>query len=327
MMKRNLWANGPAVGAIGLGCMNFGGLYGPATEAEAFATLACAVDRGIDHFDIADVYGEGLCETLVGRFLRDSGARATLASKAGITRRRERPFDNSPEYLRACLEASLRRLGIDHIDLYYIHRREASRPIEDVIDTMARFKAEGKIGGIGLSEVSPATLERACAVHPIAAVQSEYSLWTRLPELGMVQACARVGASLVAFSPLGRGMLTDTPPDPGDFHDRDFRRTNPRFLEPYYSHNMRHIRRFISHAHAQGHSAGMLALAWLLARGPHIIPIPGTRSAAHLQELAAAAEIKLGPDDMAAIEAILPVGFAHGDRYDAVQAVSPESYC
>jgi aryl-alcohol dehydrogenase-like predicted oxidoreductase len=327
MKKRNLWAGGPSVGAIGLGCMNFGGLYGPATETESLATLARAVDLGIDHFDIADIYGAGYSETLVGRFLRDSGARVSIATKAGVTRKRDRPFDNSPEYLRSCLEASLRRLGVDHIDLYYVHRREAARPIEDVIDTMARFKAEGKIGAIGLSEVSPATLERACAVHPVAAVQAEYSLWTRLPELGMVQACARAGASLVAFSPLGRGALTDTPPDPADFHDADFRRTNPRFLEPNYSYNLRRIRPFIAHAARMGHSAGQLALAWLLARGPHVIPIPGTRSAAHLGELAAADGIVLGPEDIEAIEALLPVGFAHGERYDAVQAISPEGYC
>lgn len=170
MKKRNLWADGPAVGAIGLGCMNFGGLYGAATEAEAFATLACAVDRGIDHFDIADVYGEGLCETLVGRFLRYSGACIILVSKVGITRRNDQLFDNSPEYLRACFEGLLCRFGVEHINFYYIYWCEVVRPIEDVIDTMACFKVEGKIGGIGLSEVLFAMLERACAVHFIVVV-------------------------------------------------------------------------------------------------------------------------------------------------------------
>jgi len=327
MLKRNLWAGGPSVGAIGLGCMNFGGLYGPTTEAESLATLSRAVELGVDHLDTADVYGDGLSETLIGTFLRTTGAKVTLATKAGITRRREKPFDNAPDYLRTCLEGSLRRLGVDHIDLYYIHRREAARPIEEVIDTMAGFVAEGKIGAIGLSEVSPATLERAQAVHPIAAVQAEYSLWTRLPDLGMVQACARAGASLVAFSPLGRGMLTDTPPDPSALHAGDFRRNAPRFQEPNFSHNMRHVQRFIDHAHAQGLAASTLALAWVLARGPHVIPIPGTRSAAHLAECARAADVALTPDQMAAIEAILPVGFAHGDRYNAAQGAGPESYC
>lgn len=327
MKKRNLWADGPSVGAIGLGCMNFGGMYGPATEDQSLATLARAVDLGVDHLDTADVYGDGLSETLIGQFLKTTGAQVSIATKAGITRKRDKPFDNSPEYLRTSLEGSLRRLGVDHVDLYYIHRRDAARPIEDVIDTMARFVAEGKIGAIGLSEVSPATLERAHAIHPIAAVQAEYSIWTRLPELGMVQACARIGASLVAFSPLGRGMLTDTPPDPTTFHEGDFRRANPRFLEPNFSHNLARVRRFIDYAHGEGLRASTLALAWVLARGPHVIPIPGTRSAAHLAEDAKAAELDLTPDQIARIEEILPVGFAHGDRYNAVQGAGPESYC
>lgn len=326
-MKRELGAGGPRVGAIGLGCMNFGGLYGPATESESLATLARAVELGVDHLDTADVYGEGLSETLIGKFLRQSNPKVTIASKVGITRQKEKPFDNSPEYLRSSIEASLRRLGVDHIHLYYIHRREAARPIEDVIDTMARLKDEGKIGAIGLSEVSPATLERAQAVHPIAAVQAEYSLWTRLPDLGMVQACARTGVALVAFSPLGRGILTDKPLDPGAFHEGDYRRNNPRFQEPNFSHNMRYVQRFIGYAHAHGTRASTLALAWLLARGPHVIPIPGTRSATHLAECAAAAELHLTPGQLDEIESILPVGFAHGERYNAVQAAGPESYC
>jgi aryl-alcohol dehydrogenase-like predicted oxidoreductase len=327
MKKRNLWADGPSVGAIGLGCMNFGGMYGPATEDQSLATLARAVDLGVDHLDTADVYGDGLSETLIGQFLKTTDAQVSIATKAGITRKRDKPFDNSPEYLRTSLEGSLRRLGVDHVDLYYIHRRDAARPIEDVIDTMARFVAEGKIGAIGLSEVSPATLERAHAIHPIAAVQAEYSIWTRLPELGMVQACERIGASLVAFSPLGRGMLTDTPPDPTTFHEGDFRRANPRFLEPNFSHNLARVRRFIDYAHGEDLRASTLALAWVLARGPHVIPIPGTRSAAHLAEDAKAAELDLTPDQIARIEEILPVGFAHGDRYNAVQGAGPESYC
>lgn len=327
MKKRTLWAGGPEVGAIGLGCMNFGGMYGAATEAQSLATLSHAVDLGVDHFDTADVYGDGLSETLIGKFLKSTNAKVTLATKVGITRNPEKPFDNSPEHLRTSLEQSLRRLGVDHIALYYIHRREAARPVEDVIETMSRFVAEGKIGAIGLSEVSPATLERAHAVHPIAAVQSEYSIWTRLPDLGMIQACARLGASLVAFSPLGRGMLTDTPPVPKNFHDGDFRLRNPRFMEPNFSHNMRQVQAFIDYAHTQGLRTSTLALAWVLARGQHIIPIPGTRSAEHLAEDAKAADIVLTPEQMARIEEILPVGFAHGERYNAVQGAGPENYC
>ena len=326
MITRKLGAQGPSVGAIGLGCMNFGGLYGPTTEADSLATLARAVDLGVDHFDTADVYGEGLSETLIGAFLRQTGARVAIASKAGITRQKEKPFDNAPDYLRRCLEGSLRRLGVEHIDLYYIHRREAARPIEEVMDTLARFVAEGKIGAIGLSEVSPATLERARAVHPVAAVQSEYSLWTRLPELGLLQACARGGTALVAFSPLGRGMLTNAPPDPGGFHDGDFRRNNPRFQEPNYSFNLRYVKAFQEYARAQGVSTSALALAWLMDRGPHVIPIPGTRRADHLAECAAA-DLVLDDAQREAVEAILPVGFAHGDRYPASPAGGPENFC
>lgn len=236
-------------------------------------------------------------------------------------------FDNGPEHLRTALEKSLRDLGVDHVDLYYIHRREEDRPIEDVVETLVRFKDEGKIGGIGFSEISPASLRRAHAVHPVMAVQSEYSPWVRTPDLGMIQTCKDLGVAFVPFSPLGRGVFTDPAPDPATFEKTDFRILNPRFLEPNYSFNLKAIQPFRDFAAARGLTTAQLALAWSLHRGPHLIPIPGTRSAAHLEEIAGAAEVVLSGDDLAEIERILPVGFAHGDRYSAVQLAGAERYC
>lgn len=326
MQKRKLGRDGPFVGAIGLGCMSFGGFYGPADQAESHRTLARAWELGIDHLDTADVYGVGVSEETIGAFLRDHPHRFTIATKGGITRNPEKPADNSPDYLRRCLEASLRRLGVEHVDLYYVHRREQARPIEEVVGTLARFKEEGKIGGIGFSEIAPASLERASAVHPVAAVQSEYSLWTRLPELGLLQACERLGTALVAFSPLGRGIFTDSPPVPAELPDSDFRKNNPRFVEPNFSYNSTAAARFAAYAHDKGHTPAALALAWTLHRGPHIIPIPGTRTVGHLAEDAAAAAITLTAQELAEIEAVLPAGFAHGERYTEAQGRTPEKY-
>lgn len=327
MERRQLGTQGPLVGAIGLGCMSFGGIYGGTNEAESHRVLSHALELGINHLDVADIYGNGVSEEVMGSFLKRHSAQFSIATKAGIKNGPPRSFDNSPAYLRQCLEGSLRRLGVEHVDLFYVHRREQARPIEDVVETLVRFKDEGKIGGIGLSEISPASLERACAVHPIAAVQNEYSLWTRLPELGMLQACRRLGVAFVAFSPLGRGMFSKTPPDPDTFADTDFRKTNPRFMEPNFSYNRSAVARFADYSRTNGYSPAALALAWVLSRGGHIIPIPGTRSAEHLAEVAQAANLSLSDKAIAEIDAILPVGFAHGDRYSDTQAVGPERYC
>lgn len=330
MQQRQLGANGPEVGAIGLGCMSFAGFYGPTDMAEAHRTLARSLDLGVTHLDTALIYGNGLSEEWIGAFLKDNpGARErfVIATKGGIRTKPVRAFDNSEAYLRECLEGSLKRLGVDHVALYYVHRRDPSIPIEEVAGTLARFKQEGKIGAIGFSEISPASLERAASVHPVAAVQSEYSLWTRLPELGMIQACARLGTAFVAFSPVARGMFGATPLDPAEFGESDFRRTNPRFEEPNFGFNEARVAKFRAYAADHGWTPASLANAWTLHRGDHIIPIPGTRTPDHLADDAAGAAIKLSVEQMAEIEAILPVGFAHGDRYSDKQSIGPERYC
>ncbi len=318
------------VGAIGLGCWSFGGAYGPTTEAESHETLARALDLGIDFLDTADVYGKGVSEQVIGTFIKGRARAFTIASKGGIRRdpqTNERTIDNSPEHLASALDSSLRNLGVERIDLYYIHRREQSRPIEEVMQTLVGFREAGKIDRIGFSEIAPASLRRAHAVHPVAAVQSEYSLWSRMPDLGMVQACRELGVAFVAFSPLARGMFASAAPDPSTFEQSDFRTGNPRFVEPNFSANLRYVERFKDYARELGTTPATLALAWTLHRGEHIIPIPGTRSARHLAEDAAAADLSLDAAELAEIERILPCGFAHGDRYTPQGAVTVERYC
>lgn len=327
MQQRQLGKDGPMVGAVALGTMNFTGTYAPGDPDEALRCMARCLDLGINHFDTSNVYGAGRSEELLARFLKGRRDQVVLASKFGITRQAARPFNNEAAYLRDCLDGSLRRLGVDHIDLYYVHRRDPSFPVEEVVGELARLKQAGKIGAIGLSEVAPATLERAASVAPIAAVQSEYSLWTRLPELGLVQACARHGAALVAFSALGRGVLTAAPPDPAGFGEADLRRDMPRFSPENYPRNMARIARFSDYAREIGHSPEAVALAWLLARAPHVIALPGSRSTAHMEANAKGGALSLSEDQIARIKELLPVGFAHGARYNAEQSRGPESYC
>ncbi|WP_299910307.1 aldo/keto reductase [uncultured Paracoccus sp.] len=327
MQTRKLGADGPEIGAVALGTMNFVGAYAAGDPDEALRCMARCLDLGINHFDTSNVYGKGRAEELLSGFLKTRRDQVVLASKVGITREKERPFNNEPDYLRDCLDASLKRLKVDHLDLYYIHRRDPSVPVEEVIGQMARFRDEGKIRAIGLSEIAPATLERAAAVAPIAAVQSEYSLWTRLPELGLVQACARHGAALVAFSALGRGVLTDAPPQPEELREGDLRRGMPRFDAENFPRNMEKIARFADYAHEIGHSAEAVALAWLLSRAPHVIALPGSRSTAHMEANAKGGELVLTDAQLAEIETLLPVGFAHGARYNRAMSRGPEAYC
>lgn len=330
MKQRQILNDGTKVSEIGLGCLSFAGFYGPTSTAASHKTLAAALDLGIDFLDTANVYGMGKSESTIGAFLKGNANKFTIATKAGIARDPDtgvRGFNNKPDHLRAELEKSLTRLGVDHVALYYIHRRDPDLQIEEVMETLLAFKAEGKIRGIGFSEISPASLRRAVAIGPVDAVQSEYSLWTRTPDLGMVQTCAELGVSFVPFSPVGRGIFATRAPDPSQFEETDFRIANPRFLEPNFSHNMTKVERFKTYAADLGTKPITLSLAWCLARGDHLFPIPGTRSADHLAECAAASEFQMTDVIMAEIDRILPVGWAHGDRYTSTQWIGVENYC
>lgn len=327
MQQRRLGKDGPLVGAIGYGGMSFAGAYGKIDEAQAHRILEGCIELGVTHLDTAVIYGGGVSESYIGSFIKDHPNRFTIATKAGIVTKPERRFDNTEAYLRESLEGSLKRLGVEHVDLFYIHRRQQDVPIEDVMETLVKFKQEGKIGGIGLSEIAPYTLRRAAAVHPVMAVQNEYSLWTRLPELGLLQACADLGTAFVAFSSVGRGVFSNAMPVIEDLPASDFRRDNPRFAEPNYSLNKAMIAKFNAYANSQGMSPATMANAWVLQRGEHVIAIPGTRSPAHLAENAAAADTVLTAEQLAEIDRLLPVGFAYGDRYSDGQSVGPERYC
>ncbi|WP_347311156.1 aldo/keto reductase [Defluviimonas sp. SAOS-178_SWC] len=327
MKTRRLGNDGPMVSAIGLGCMSFAGFFGATTEAESLACLDAAFDRGIDFLDTSNIYGMGVSETVIGIWLRSRKRSVTIATKAGIVTGPPRRFDNSETHLRAELEASLKRLGRDHVELFYIHRRAQEIPVEEVVGTLSRLIEEGKIGGYGLSEVSPATVRRAASVLPPRAVQNEYSLWSRQPELGLIRACAETGAAFVPFSPLGRGMLSDAPPDPARMAEQDFRRNGPRFQPENYAANRRAIDGFRRFARERGWTTAAAALAWALDRAPHLIPIPGTRSAAHLAEWDGADTIAFTDEDRTEIDRLLPPGFAHGDRYADAQIVGVERYC
>ena len=325
-----LGANGPRVSQFGLGAMSFAGIYGKSTKEEAFAVLDATYAAGVTHIDTANVYGAGRSEELVGEWLSNNpGARGklTIATKAGICQGGDKRFDNNPEYLETELDGSLKRLQTDCVDLFYVHRREAARPIEEVTEGLARLVAKGKCKAIGYSEIAPTSLRRAAAVHPIAAVQSEYSLSTRAPELGLLQTCEELGTTLVAFSPVGRSLLTDQPFSWERVQEIPFCKGNPRFQEPNYSANIKANDRFRALARDMGEPAAGLAIAWLIAKAPHVLPIPGTKSLPHLKELLRGIELELSSADIAAIEAVLPLGWAHGDRYNERQWVGPEKYC
>jgi len=309
------------VSALGLGCMGMSEFYGPSDDAESLRTLARALELGVSLFDTADTYGLGHNESLLGRFLDEGGAarrrQAVVASKFGIVREAgtyERRIDNSPAYIRSACEASLRRLGVERIDLYYCHRRDPDVPIEEVVGAMAELVAEGKIGAIGLSEVSVETLRRAHAVHPVAAVQSEYSLWSREPEAGMLAACAELGTAFVAYSPLGRAFLTATV-DTGKLADDDFRKRNPRFSGEAEARNRQLVAALGELAAARGLSNAQLALAWLLNKAPHVIPIPGTRRIAYLESNVSAADIALTADELGQLDRLFDPLAVAGARY------------
>jgi aryl-alcohol dehydrogenase-like predicted oxidoreductase len=310
---------GASVGPLGLGCMNLSHAYGiPPSPAEATALLERAIELGVTHFDTAALYGFGANETLLGAALAPYRHRIYLASKCGITGvDGRRLIDGRPATLRrTCLE-SLSRLRTEVIDLYYLHRWDPRVPIEDSVGALAELVAEGHIRAIGLSEVSAGTLRRAHAVHRIAAVQSEYSLWTRNPEVAVLDECRRLGAALVAFSPMARGFLAGSATDPAAFAPKDLRRDMPRFSEPHFSLNLKLLPGFRHLAQEAGCPPAQLALAWLLHKAPHVVPIPGTTSIAHLEENLGAAQVPLDDELLAQLEALINPATVSGPRYNA----------
>lgn len=305
------------VSALGLGCMGMSEFYGATDDAQSLATLEAAYAAGVTLYDTADAYGFGHNEQLLGRFLRGKQGRIQVATKCGLVREAgqyARRIDNSAAYIRQACEASLVRLGVERIDLYYLHRLDlAQTPLEESMGALAGLVREGKIGAIGLCEVSAATLRRAAALHPVAAVQSEYSLWTRDPEQGVLEACRAVGAAFCAYSPLGRGFLTGS--FAGTRDSADFRSFNPRFAEENMRSNERIVARVRDLAASQGCTPAQLALAWLLAQGDDIVPIPGTKRIAYLHDNLGALDVRLSGDELARIAAALPPGVASGARY------------
>ena len=321
MQQRTLGKNGPQVSALGLGCMGMSEFYGPRDEAESLATLHHALDRGVNFLDTADMYGSGHNEQLLGQLLQTRRAEVVVATKFGFVRDPANPaarvVSGRPEYVRAACEASLRRLGIETIDLYYLHRVASDTPIEDTVGAMAGLVRAGKVRYLGLSEAGAGSIRRAQAVHPIAALQSEYSLWTRDPEEGPLAICRELGIGFVPYSPLGRGFLTGQIKRYEDFAPDDQRRNQPRFQGENFSRNLTLVQRIQQLAAGKGCTPGQLALAWVLAQGADLVPIPGTRRRRNLDENLGALDLSLSAEERAELSAIFPAGIAAGHRYPA----------
>ncbi|MGO4304700.1 aldo/keto reductase [Cupriavidus sp. RAF12] len=321
---RKLGQVGPEVFPLGLGCMGMSDFYGAHDDAESIRTIHHALDRGVNLLDTADIYGPHTNEQLVGRALAGRRDKVVLATKFGMVRDPANPaargVNGRPEYVRAACDASLKRLGVDHIDLYYQHRVDPHTPIEETVGAMADLVRAGKVRWIGLSEAGADTIRRAHAVHPVTALQTEYSLWTRdVDENGILATCAQLGIGFVPYSPLGRGFLTGAIRTPEDFDADDYRKTNPRFMGDNFTRNLKLVDAVRELASARGCTPAQLALAWVLARGDHVVPIPGTRRIANLDDNLGALNVKLTARDMADIEAVFPAGAAAGTRY--VEAV------
>ena len=313
---RRLGAGGPLVPAVGLGCMGMSEFYGKADARAVRRTLDAALERGTMLLDTADMYGSGANERLLGQYLRGRRSGAVVATKFGIVRERQGwHVDNRPAYVKAACEASLRRLGIDCIDIYYAHRIDPGHPVEDMIGAMAQLVKEGKVRAIGLSEAAPSTIRRAHAVHPIAAVETEYSLFSREPERELIPLCAEIGAAFVPYAPLSRGLLGGQAAPAAKLEADDFRKHLPRFQADNFRQNQAIVAAFAALARRRECSSATLALAWLLGQGAHRVPIPGTRRADHLADNLAAASLQLSAEERAEIERLFPVGVAHGKRY------------